>query len=122
MGKMQEGQVWEALMFLGNRHELNNISVILDDNKFQNDKLTSETMCLGDIKMKIESFKINYISIDGQSLEQIDKAIKNSEGKASFIHLNTCKGAGIDFMEGLEWHAKVPNQEEYQKAISILTN
>ena len=121
-GEMQEGQVWEALMFLGNQTYLDNLSVILDDNKYQNDKLTSETMCLGDMKMKIESFKINYRRIDGQSMEQIEKTFKDTQDKVSFIHLDTRKGAGIDFMEGLEWHAKVPSKEEYQKAISILNS
>lgn len=119
-GEMQEGQIWEALMFLGNQYELDNLSVILDDNKFQNDKSTYETMCLGDIKKKIESFKIKYVHADGQSMKELDEAFKESEGKVSFIHLETSKGAGIGFMEGLEWHAKIPSNEEYQRALDIL--
>ncbi len=119
-GEMQEGQVWEALMFLGNRKDLDNITVILDDNKYQNDKSTFETMCLGNIKSKIESFSINYFKANGQSLLEIDNAFKESQGKVSFIHLETTKGAGVPFMEGLEWHAKIPSESEFQHASEIL--
>ena len=121
-GDMQEGQIWESLMFLGNQKDLDNISVILDDNKFQNDKSTSETMCLGDLEKKIDSFNIHYIKINGQSMTEIENALHESDYKVTFILLETAKGAGIDFMEGLEWHARVPNQEEYDKAIAILNN
>ena len=119
---MQEGQIWEALMFLGNRADLDNISVILDDNKFQNDKSTNETMPLGDLKTKINSFNISYLKINGQSSIEIENALNQSEGKVYFIHLDTCKGAGVKFMEGLDWHAKVPSQEEYERAMHILEN
>tara|TARA_Y100001968_G_C19432798_1_gene757991 strand:- start:373 stop:1161 length:789 start_codon:yes stop_codon:yes gene_type:complete len=119
-GEMQEGQVWEALMFLGNQVDLDNISIILDDNKFQNDKATSETMSLGDIKMKIESFNLKYIKVNGQSIPDLHDAFTQSKDKVSFIHLETSKGAGIKFMEGLDWHARIPNDEEYNNAISIL--
>ena len=72
-------------MFLGNQKDLDNISVILDDNKFQNDKSTSETMCLGDLEKKIDSFNIHYIKINGQSMTEIENALHESDDKVTLF-------------------------------------
>ena len=118
-GEMQEGQVWEALLFLGNQEDLN-ITIILDDNKYQNDNTTDSTLSLGKIKNKIESFNIKYHIADGQSVEKISSVFRSTNNQISFIHLETIKGAGVEFMNGGEWHAKIPNKEEYEKALKEL--
>ena len=118
-GEMQEGQIWEAILYAGVK-KLGNLCVILDNNKFQNEKSVVET--LGDIVFedKLKSFGWNYVNIDGHSLEQILSALevfKNSK-KPTFIDAQTIKGKGVDFMENNnDWHSKVIGEEELKKAI-----
>ena len=47
--------------------------------------------------------------------------MNNQYEKPTCIILNTKKGHGVSFMESPEWHAKVPNEEEYKKAIEELS-
>ena len=116
---MQEGQVWEAIMYAGIK-KLNNLCVILDNNKYQNEVSVIDT--LGDIRFKdkLNSFGWNFISIDGHSLEEILNALntfKLSE-LPTFIDANTIKGKGVDFMENNnQWHSKVLSEEDYKSAV-----
>ena len=118
-GEMQEGQVWEAIMYAGIK-KLNNLCVILDNNKYQNEVSVIDT--LGDIRFKdkLNSFGWNFISIDGHSLEEILNALntfKLSE-LPTFIDANTIKGKGVDFMENNnQWHSKVLSEEDYKSAV-----
>ena len=117
---MQEGQVWEAIMYAGIK-KLNNLCVILDNNKYQNEVSVIDT--LGDIRFKdkLNSFGWNFISIDGHSLEEILNALntfKLSE-LPTFIDANTIKGKGVDFMENNnQWHSKVLSEEDYKMLFS----
>ena len=114
-GEMQEGQIWEAILFAGVK-KINNICVIVDNNKFQNETSVSET--LGDIslEMKIKSFGWKYISIDGHSIEEILNAIEifKESDSPTLIDAHTIKGKGVDFMENNNsWHSKVLDEENY---------
>ena len=46
--------------------------------------------------------------------------LHNLQEKPTCVLLNTKKGKGVSFMQSPEWHAKVPNEEEYQKALEEL--
>ena len=69
-GEMQEGQIWESILFAGVK-KIKNLCVIVDNNKFQNEVSVNET--LGDISLedKIKSFGWQYISVDGHSLNEL---------------------------------------------------
>lgn len=119
-GEMQEGQIWEAIMYAGVK-KVKNLCVLLDNNKFQNEVSVRET--LGDItfKDKLQSFGWNYISVDGHSLEEVLNSLSSfkSSELPTFIDAHTIKGKGIDFMENNNmWHSKVLNQENLESAIS----
>ena len=61
--------------------------------------------------------------IYGNDLMQIINAVENSkkQDKPSVIICKTIKGKGISFMENkANWHGKVPNEEEYKKAMNEL--
>ena len=64
------------------------------------------------------------ITIPGNDLDAIDRAIekaKNIKGKPTVIIANTIKGCGVSFMENQAgWHHRVPNDEEYAKAMEEL--
>ena len=74
------------------------------------------------LKEKMESFKWDCLEIDGNSIEEIDSALKGlkENGKPKCIILNTQKGAGVSFMNDPAWHAKAPNKDEYEAALKEL--
>ena len=119
-GEMQEGQIWEAIMYAGVK-KVKNLCVFLDNNKFQNEVAVSETLGKITFKDKLKSFGWNYISIDGHSLEEILSSLSNfkSSNLPTFIDSHTIKGKGVDFMENNNtWHSKVLNEENFKSAIS----
>ena len=122
-GEIQEGQIWEALMYAGS-HGLDNLIVILDNNKVQLDGTVPEILDTGDLSAKFTSFGLHAVSLDGHNVEQLCDAIdtaKAAKGKASVIIANTIKGKGVSFMEGQSsWHGKTPNEEQFAKAFEEL--
>ena len=122
-GEMQEGQIWEAAMYAG-ASKLNNLCVILDNNKMQNETLTRKTLNVLPIKDKWESFNWRVHDIDGHSFKDINNAFKKFEkekNKPTMIIANTVKGKGISFMENsADWHSKVLDKKNYLLAIKEL--
>ena len=54
-GELQEGQIWESLQATAHQ-QINNVSVIVDGNKFQSDKFLDEIVSLGDLEAKFKAF------------------------------------------------------------------
>jgi transketolase len=124
-GELQEGQIWEALLYIG-ANKITNICLILDNNKFQNELKTSETLNLGNIKEKIKSFGFKVIELNGHDLNQIIKCLNlfksNKKNKPIFMIANTIKGKGVSFMENQgEWHSKVIDENHYTKSLLELS-
>lgn len=120
-GEMQEGQIWEALNFAGNM-QLSNLYCILDDNEYQSDGPSINNLPLIDEKM-ISSFKWEYVKSVYGNTDGIATSINLCHtDMPKFLHLITAKGAGVSFMTGKEWHARVPTKEEYEKAMKELDN
>ena len=124
-GELQEGQVWEAAMYIGS-NKLKNIITFIDGNKFQNEFSVEETLKEVDLKGKWESFGFKYIETNGHSIEKLDRIIKNITNykykKPVVVYCNTIKGKGVSFMEGNnKYHSvkKLP-QEQYDKALEEL--
>lgn len=63
--------------------KLDNLTVVLDRNKYQNDGATEEIMALEPLADKWRAFNWNVIEIDGHDMEQID---------AAFMAADACKG------------------------------
>ncbi len=103
-GECNEGQVWEGAMF-ASQFKLSNLILFVDSNKQQLDGYTKNIMDLGDIGAKFESFGFFTQRIDGHSVDEIKAAIqkaKASKDAPSCIVLNTVKGHGCTFAEGIE--------------------
>jgi len=119
-GEHNEGQVWEALM-LANKHKLNNLVNIVDQNNIQIDGTTNKIMPLGSLKKKYQSFGWSVLEIDGHDIEAILKALKKaklSKQKPVTIIAKTTLGKGVSFMENdYNWHGKAPNREETKQAL-----
>lgn len=122
-GECDEGQVWEAAM-LSAHYKLDNLVAIVDRNGLQIDGQTETIMCLEPFSKKWGSFGWHVIEIDGNNIEEIIKAFKETEniiGKPTVIIANTFKGKGVSFMEGkCAFHGKAPTDEEMIRALEEL--
>ncbi len=121
-GEIQEGQVWEALMYAG-AHKVSNLIAILDSNKIQLDGSVAEVLDTGDLMAKFISFGFETFSIDGHDVAAISDAIDaaKSAGKPAMIIANTIKAKGVSFMENKSaWHGKCPSDEQFADAFAEL--
>jgi transketolase len=118
-GEHQEGQIWEAVMFAGNR-KLNNLTAILDRNYIQIDGPTESIMPLEPFADKYRAFNWHVIEIDGHNMQEILDACKEAEAVAdrpTLILAHTIPGKGVDFMEGdYRWHGVPPDLNDISGA------
>ena len=122
-GECAEGLVWEAAGAAAH-YKLDNFTVILDHNGLQIDGTNREVMDPRDLRAKFEAFGFETVDVpDGNDIEQVLSALRQErvKDKPRFIDCHTIKGKGVSFMENsVAWHAKIPNAEEYKKAIEEL--
>lgn len=121
-GEIEEGQVWEALMFAA-QYDLDNLCVIIDSNGLQIDGSCEEVMSAEPIDQKVAAFGFDYIVIDGNDLDEIEGAFEkfHQSTKPFAIIMKTVKGKGVSYMENqVGWHGKAPNDQEYETAMAEL--
>ncbi len=122
-GEIEEGQVWEAAMFAGNK-KLDNLVAIVDYNKLQIDGSIDEVNSPYPIKEKFEAFGWNVVEICGHCFCEIEEAFekaKQCKGKPTCIVAETVKGKGVSFMENqCDWHGTAPKAEQYEQAMAEL--
>lgn len=122
-GESQEGQIWEAAMLAGSR-KLDNLIVFCDYNKMQIDGLTADVNDIEPLADKWRAFNFYVQQIDGHDLEQIISAVEEAkvrEGMPTMIILDTIKGKGAYFAEGLvSSHSMTITEEMSKKAIAQL--
>ena len=122
-GEIQEGQVWEAMMFAAH-YKLDNLCVIIDNNGLQIDGKVADVMSPYPIPEKLAAFGFEVVEIDGHDFDQIEAAFekaKATKGKPFGIVMKTTKGKDVSFMENnAGWHGKAPNDDEYAQAMSEL--
>lgn len=120
-GELEEGQIWEA--FLLQEHlKLDNLIIIIDNNRLQLDDITENVIGLANLKDKMLSFNFNVLDINGNDFEEIERAFSGiKKGEANLIISNTIKGKGISFMENsVVWHSKKADDKEYEASLKEL--
>jgi len=122
-GELQEGQIWEALMF-ASANKIDNIISTIDYNKQQIDGSVKEVLDLGDLNKKISSFGWIVKEVkNGNNIKELISVIqeaKKETGKKKpvAIIMNTEMGFGVDFMQGThKWHGVAPNNEELELSL-----
>lgn len=121
-GELNEGSVWEAVMFAGH-HRLFNLAAFVDANKMQALGCTKDIIDLEPLVNKWEAFRWQVQEIDGHDFEQIHNCFKAfSKERPNAVILHTIKGKGVSFMENnLLWHYRTPDDEEYETALTELS-
>ena len=132
-GELQEGQNYEALQNAV-AQGLTNLTVFVDFNKVQSDRLVLETLDLGEIEQKFQAFGWAVARCDGhdiRSLLQVLETFRAVSDKPRICICDTVKGRGVSFMEhpyaldqdnGLyKWHSGAPTDDAYEAAVTELT-
>ena len=122
-GEIEEGQVWEAAMFAGNKG-LDNLVAIVDSNGLQIDGTVAEVNSPEPIPDKFAAFGFAVLTLDGHSFDEIERVFDEAEKisrKPVAIVMKTVKGKGVSFMENqVSWHGAAPNKEQYEQAVAEL--
>ncbi|MGB1266770.1 MAG: transketolase [Schleiferiaceae bacterium] len=123
-GELQEGQIWEAVMYASAK-KVDNLIAAVDVNEKQIDGSTNDVLAMGSIGAKFKAFDWEVIHVkQGNNLDAIDKALTQAKGKLGngkpiCLLLQTEMGNGVDFMMGThKWHGVAPNDEQLLSALS----
>ncbi len=132
-GELQEGQIWESLQTTAHQ-KINNLTVIVDFNKFQSDKNFKYIIDLGDLESKFKVFGWHVERCDGHdfaALEQVFSKLKGIVDKPKVLIADTIKGKGISFMESpaslpdenflYKWHAGAPDDDSFEAGYGELS-
>lgn len=122
-GELAEGSVWEAAM-AASHYKLDNLCAVIDRNRLQISGDTEEVMAHDSQKERWSSFGWHVISVDGHNYEELKRAFeeaKEVKEKPVMVIANTIKGCGSSVMENkVNWHHKVPTEEELAQIIKDL--
>jgi len=124
-GELDEGQVWEAIMFAAH-HKVDNLISTIDWNGQQIDGPTDKVMGLGNIRQKFEVFGWTTLEMNGNDIDEVVATLEKAKalvgkGKPIAIMMHTIMGKGVDFMENdHNWHGVAPNDEQLAKALAQL--
>lgn len=124
-GELQEGQIWEALMFAGSK-QVDNLIVTVDYNGKQIDGPTRQVCDLGKLRSKFEAFNWMVLEMDGNDMKKCVQTLSLAKtiarnGKPIAIIMKTEMGMGVDFMMGThKWHGSAPNDEQAAAALAQL--
>jgi transketolase len=124
-GELDEGQVWEAIMFAVH-HKVDNLISTVDWNGQQIDGPTDKVLSLGNIREKFEAFGWLTLEMNGNNMDEVVKTLEKAKSmtgqqKPVAIMMHTIMGKGIDFMENdHNWHGIAPNDEQLAKALAQL--
>ena len=122
-GELQEGQIWEALMY-ASANKVDNLIATIDYNQKQIDGSLDEVLSIGNLTAKLtafdwivlEEFQGNDITAVINTLERAKELTRKKKPVAIILH--TEMGNGVDFMMGThKWHGSAPNDEQLAKAL-----
>ncbi len=122
-GEIQEGQVWEAMMF-AHHYGLDGLCAIIDNNGLQIDGPVEKVMSPYPIEDKLRAFGWEAVTVNGHDFDQLADAFAQAravKGRPFAIVMRTTKGKGVSFMEDqADWHGKAPNDEQCEIALKEL--
>jgi transketolase len=124
-GELEEGQIWESVMFAPH-HKVDNLIITVDLNGQQIDGTTADVAGLGDVGAKFEAFGWQVLHMNGNDMDDVVATLEKAkaatgQGKPIAIIMKTVMGQGVDFMEGHhEWHGIAPSDEQLAKALAQL--
>lgn len=122
-GEQQEGNTWEAAMFVG-KYKLANLTAVMDRNNIQIDGMTEEVMPLEPIADKYRAFGWHVLEVGGHDIRAFVAAVEEAKAiveKPTLILAHTIPGKGVPDIEyDYHWHGKPPTKEEGKRFLHEL--
>ena len=125
-GELNEGQIWEGVMFAAH-HKVDNMIVVVDFNGKQIDGNTTDVMDMSNLGARFHAFGWEVLEMeDGNNLEDIFSTMQNAQhlaghGKPVVVVMKTIMGYGVDFMaDDYKWHGSPPSDAQLEKALAQL--
>lgn len=101
-GELHEGSCWEAIMF-ASQHGLDNLNLIVDNNKISMLGYTDDIISLGALGEKLASFNWDTSEVDGHDVNAVHTALlamkAKQEGRPKALIAHTLKGRGVPGLE-----------------------
>ena len=120
-GECQEGQVWEAAMAAAH-FGLDNLTAIIDHNKYQQTGPVFETMDYRPFADKWRASRWHVEEIDGHDQQAVLDAFHRVQpvtGQPQVIIAHTVKGKGVSLLENdFSWHGKALSPEQAEAALA----
>jgi len=122
-GELAEGSNWEAAM-LAAHYNLDNLTAIVDHNTLQISGRNKDVCSPYPIDGKFQAFGWHVVEVNGHDISALRKVLHSvpvEKGRPTLVIAHTVKGRGASFMEDrMEWHHRVPSDEEYDLAVDEL--
>jgi transketolase len=121
--ELNEGSVWEAVMFAAH-HRLANLVVILDLNGQQAMGYTKDVLDLSAPAQRWDAFGWDVHELDGHDTSALQTTIGDLDFMTGAPHVliaHTTFGKGVSFMQNtIDWHYLPMTDEQYSQALSEL--
>ncbi|WP_078955282.1 transketolase [Streptomyces griseus] len=121
-GELQEGSVWESLMFAGHRR-LSRLTAVIDRNGLQQTAGTEGSLSLEPLGDRLRSFGWEVRETDGHDHGPLRAALAapSESGRPVAVVARTVKGRGVPFLEGrVSSHYATLNPALHRRALAAL--
>lgn len=106
-GECQEGTTWETAM-IANHYKVNNLTLIVDNNKQQCLGLTDKIVDVGDLGEKFKAFGWTVLNADGHNEKELRGCLNYKTNKPKAIIAHTLKGKGLKYEGECGYHVYIP--------------
>jgi len=101
-GELNEGSVWEAIMFAG-EHQLDNLILIVDNNKASMLDFCKNIINLSPLDKKFKVFRWKTKTVNGHNVKELYTSLKilkeDLGGRPKVLIADTVKGKGVPRLE-----------------------
>lgn len=121
-GEIQEGSIWEAMMYAVHM-KLNNFIALVDNNRISSITNTEKVIDMRPLAARFVGFGLHVQEVDGHKVSAIMSAIEKicADEQPGVIVCNTVKGRDVPFAEWQPmWHYKSLTDEQYAEAVAHL--
>lgn len=117
----QEGTMWESCL-IASTHKLDNLTIIIDRNKFQALDRTESVVALTRLGNALAGLGLHVSEVNGHDFGELILALqKKVSGRPKAVIAHTVKGKGVSFMENdPKWHGRIPDEREFEQALKEL--
>jgi len=113
-GECAEGSIWESLRILVEQ-KIRNLKIIVNVNGWA----AYMPVVPERLKAQFEGFGVKAIEVNGHSLPDLDRAIRECQGGESIVFARTDVEQFL-FLKGIDAHYYVMNAEDYNSALEVL--